>query len=102
LSLEYNKKIESLHVLAAISEEGLIGFKIFACPITAKNFGGFLIELINSYPNIKNNLNKLIFFMDNASIHKANCLKNLFSCLQVLYNAPYSPFLNPIEEIFGV
>lgn len=39
--------------------------------------------------------------MDNAPIHKAKLLKPLLSHFQVLYNAPYSPFLNPIEELFG-
>ena len=39
--------------------------------------------------------------MDNAPIHRANNLKSFFSNFRVLFNASYSPFLNPIEEFFG-
>jgi transposase len=40
--------------------------------------------------------------MDNAAIHKAKILKPLFSKLNIFYSAPYSPFLNPIEEFFSL
>jgi transposase len=40
--------------------------------------------------------------MDNAQIHKANILKETFSKLNIFSNAPYSPFLNPIEEFFAI
>ena len=40
--------------------------------------------------------------MDNARSHKAEGLKPFLDNLNVLYNAPYSPFLNPIEEMFGL
>lgn len=40
--------------------------------------------------------------MDNARSHKALGLKPFLDNLNVLYNAPYSPFLNPIEEMFGL
>jgi len=39
--------------------------------------------------------------MDNASIHKALTLKPFLNKFRILYNAPYSPFINPIEEFFG-
>ena len=40
--------------------------------------------------------------MDNAKIHHAKLLYNLFSKLNIFFSAPYSPFLNPIEEVFGL
>lgn len=39
--------------------------------------------------------------MDNCSIHKATVLDDLYECLHIFFLPPYSPFLNPIEEIFG-
>ena len=39
--------------------------------------------------------------MDNAAIYKSKKLKTLKNSLQVQFLAPYSPFLNPIEEFFG-
>ena len=40
--------------------------------------------------------------MDNASSHKAKKLKNLLTFFNVLFLAPYSPFMNAIEEFFGL
>ena len=41
--------------------------------------------------------------MDNAPIHKAGVVKELFtnSVHQLLYLPGYSPFLNPVEECFS-
>ena len=40
--------------------------------------------------------------MDNASIHKAKSLKHILNNIHVFYGTPYNPFLNPIEEVFGL
>ena len=41
--------------------------------------------------------------MDNASIHKSKIFKKHFAnSHSVLYNAPYSPQLNPIELAFSI
>ena len=39
--------------------------------------------------------------MDNAKIHKSKKSLPLFCKLNIFYNAPYSPFLNPVEEFFA-
>ena len=41
--------------------------------------------------------------MDNASIHKSKVFKDYFmNSHSVMYNAPYSPQLNPIELAFSI
>jgi len=40
--------------------------------------------------------------MDNAKIHWAKILQPLRLFLHFFYGPPYSPFLNPIEEFFGL
>ena len=40
--------------------------------------------------------------MDNASIHHADVLQPFRNKINILFGPPYSPPLNPIEEIFGV
>ena len=40
--------------------------------------------------------------MDNATIHHAKYVKNLLDILPIFYLAPYSPFMNAIEEVFGI
>ena len=60
------------------------------------------MRLLNSNPDIKENLEGYFWVMDNASRHHANMLKDLFKNFNVCFNAPYSPFLNPIEECFAL
>ena len=40
--------------------------------------------------------------MDNASIHHAKILEPLKDRIHICFGPPYSPPLNPIEEIFGL
>ena len=47
-------------------------------------------------------MNDAVFFFDNAKIHKAKILQKLLNCIPHMYNAPYSPCLNPIEEYFAL
>ena len=59
----------------------------------------------NILPRLKptNEQNISIVIMDNASYHKSQDLKDLFkehNCL-IIFLPPYSPDLNPIENIWG-
>ena len=92
---------DNYSVLAAITKSKVLGFQIFKGSTTAEDFGAFFASLLNNNQDILNHPSKYLFFMDNASIHRANSLKSIFSNFCVLFNAPYSPFLNPIEELFG-
>ena len=61
-------------------------------PILAKDFGAFLVKLINKYEYIQNNLDKFVFYMDNASIHKAKVLsQKIYKYINVLFGPPYTP-----------
>jgi transposase len=43
-----------------------------------------------------------VVFLDNATIHKSKIVKdNLDSKVLLLFNAPYTPVLNPAEEFFA-
>ena len=44
---------------------------------------------------------KFVIFMDNCRIHIAECNTGFKHYVEFFLNCPYSPFLNPIEEIFG-
>ena len=68
----------------------------------ASTFGCFLLSLIRKYPEIADPEEKIVLVLDNASIHKAKKIKNLLTHLNILYLAPYSPFMNSIEEFFGL
>ena len=60
-----------------------------------------LVEILNKED--KDWRKKTIVLLDNASYHKTKLVKGLIEKLQipVLYNAPYSPQLAPIELLFA-
>ena len=88
-------------IIAAITKNKFLGFQIFKSSVTAFEFGFFLISLLKSYPEIVENRNNYTLFMDNVRSHKSQVVKNFLKQLNICYSAPYSPFLNPIEEMFS-
>ncbi|KAG0436621.1 hypothetical protein DMUE_4127 [Dictyocoela muelleri] len=65
------------------------------------SFEFFLIELFDILRAI--NVENAVFVMDNVSFHKSSLITNLVEYTQhsILYLPPYSPFLNPIENLFS-
>lgn len=102
--LTYSRKSLSANytVICAITQKKILGYQIFKGGVTAECFGAFLIALLNDCPEIKENLDKWIFYMDNAAIHRAKILEPFLKHLRIFYAPAYSPFLNPIEEFFGL
>jgi len=96
------EKQRNISVIAAISNHGIVGFQMIEGSVKGEDFAGFLMDLISNSHEIRNNLEKFVFFMDNASIHKKKKNTNFLECLNIQYNAPYSPFFNPIENVFGL
>ena len=66
--------------------------------VTAEIYDAFLDHLTNE---LKND-GPIVFWMDNARIHEHAQEKYKNSMHKVIYNAPYSPEMNPIENIFGI
>lgn len=95
-------KTKNFSVLAAISEDKILGYQIFKGSVTAKDYGSFLVNLINLCGIKDQGTDNYVFFVDNSKIHSAKVLHDLNSYLHVCFNAPYSPQLNPIEEVFGL
>ena len=79
-----------------------MGFKFVEGGVNASTFGAFICQLIEVYPQILNPRTKMCIVLDNARIHHAKILKTLRSFIKILFLAPYSPFLTPIEEFFGL
>jgi hypothetical protein len=89
-------------VILAITDSTLLGFQLIQGSVTAQDFGGFICELLDRHYHVRQNIQSYFWVMDNATIHHASVLKDLFENFHVCYNAPYSPFLNPAEECFGL
>ena len=78
-----------------------MGFQIYKTSVAAEEFGYFLVALLKADPQIQQARSNYVFFMDNFRTHKAKAVQDILSEITVCYSAPYSPFLNPIEEMFS-
>lgn len=89
-------------LLAAMDYEKIIGWVLFKGGVKKEDFFWYLMELIK---NEMHSFKKIapVFFMDNARIHKSKTyMTGIFNkYYDCLYNAPYSPQLNPIEYAFS-
>ena len=67
--------------------------------INGKAYGRFLHQL-----RLKNGTDKIVIFQDNLNIHKTQDNRRLYEELniEVIWNVPYSPEYNPIENLFSV
>ena len=102
LTYEVQPKTNNFSVLAAFSDEGILAYQIFEKGISGRDFGAFMANLILKTDMQNKGLNNFVFFMDNAKIHIAKSWKILREHIITCFNAPYSPFLNPIEELFAL
>ena len=90
--------------IAAISQEEVIGSQIIEGAFDATLFEGFMYRILKHIRlDSKANSKSLVVLMDNAVIHHHSAV--LETCLKlkatVIFNAEYSPWLNPVEQLFG-
>ncbi len=51
---------------------------MFKGSVKAPEFGSFMVQLITKNQKIKRDVDKYVFFIDNASIHKAETVEEFF------------------------
>lgn len=93
-----------LSAIAAMCCDGVLGCQIREGGVNSEAFQAFLDMELASKLLPFNGINpRSIVVMDNASIHHADQLTNSLEDLGVLvyFLPPYSPDLNPIEELFS-
>lgn len=93
---------KNISVCAAVSRNGLLNFKISETSFNTGIFIEFVRELIETL-RVQNMPNKTLI-LDNAAIHKNNAIKDLIedNGHQLVFLPPYTPQLNPIEEVFSL
>ena len=96
--LYIHRKGFSCSGLTAIGPNGMLYCTLVRGKVTAEIYDAFLDHLTNE---LKND-GPIVFWMDNARIHEHAQEKYKNSMHKVIYNAPYSPEMNPIENIFGI
>ena len=91
-------------VCAAISKTKFLGYKLLSEVKADQHiFLEFLEDLlINFVP--QNCSNKIVLFLDNSSVHRAKQVKEYCKKkgIKLIFNAPYSPDFNPIENLFNL
>jgi transposase len=80
-----------------ISTKGIVSWKLYKKSITGVSFVSFLDDLDKDYMKGK------MILMDNFSVHHMKTVKTLLKSMETepIYVPPYSPDLNPIEEMFS-
>jgi len=93
---------QNISVCAAITRNGILNFKVLEKAFNAEQFRIFIDDLLNELRS-HGIVNKIII-ADNASIHKNKEVKELIEQAghQLIFLPPYTPQLNPIEEVFSV
>lgn len=84
--------------ITAIGHNGILYCALIRGKVTADVYDAFLEHLANELKN----QGPVVFWMDNARIHEHAIQKFQNSKHKVIFNAPYSPEMNPIENIFGI
>jgi transposase len=94
----------SMSFIAAITQHEVIGSQIIEGAFDATLFEAFVFKLLNQIrSDPKTATRTAILFMDNAVVHRHSSV--LETCrrlkVNVIFNAEYSPWLNPVEQLFG-
>lgn len=97
----YIKQIIRYTLICAISSKRIIHSKLIKGSSNGLDFKNFIEELIMILSNNANT--KYHLLMDNARIHHSKIVKNYIVSknYNTLYNVPYSPEYNPIEQLFS-
>lgn len=92
---------KSVSIIAAICDVGVLGCQVLKGGVKKEDFLVFVYNLAKCY-EFQTCRKKIVLFMDNAPVHQAKLIKtSLEPKITLLYNAGYSPMLNPIEEFFS-
>jgi transposase len=97
--------VQKINVVMAVTNSKVLAYQMRKGSYNEHAFAAFIIDIARKLLE-NNNWNAVpaVIFMDNAGFHKSNLLMKLYSLLpfRIVFNAPYSPQINPIEYVFGL
>ena len=95
---------QRVNAIAAITQQGLLSYQLVTSTVDSSVFFDFIRGSVipNMLPFDGVNPSSIVI-MDNASIHHTQEVIQLFTQagILILFLPPYSPDLNPIEEMFS-
>lgn len=92
---------KNFSVCCAISKDKIIYFERQDKAFTTETFNSFIYNLISKLRN--ENMNNMIITMDNVAFHKSPIIASTLRAAghSINFLPAYSPFLNPIENMFS-
>lgn len=92
---------KNISIVCAMNKNGLIYYEHSLRAINQESFIAFIEQLKLKIRHI--GIRSAVFIMDNVRFHKTESVMNAINDLttQAMYLPPYSPFLNPIENMFS-
>ena len=97
-----NIRSRNISVVAAMSSTGLPLYEVLNGAGNADRFSHFIDDLARARDRLGYS-NETILVMDNVSFHKSAIVTEMIELrgFTVKFLPPYSPYLNPIESMFG-
>ena len=94
-------RTRNISVCCAMTCERVMKYQVQTTPFNGVYFGQFLDQVIQQIQD--DGINEAVFVIDNVSFHKSDAIKNKIreAGHELLFLPPYSPFLNPIENMFS-
>lgn len=94
-------RTRNISICCGMSSQGIEYYIANLRPFKSNTFAYFIYELINIIK--AKGYNNALFIMDNVAFHKTIQVKEFIikSGFNFKYLPPYSPFLNPIENMFS-
>lgn len=92
---------KNISVCCVMTRSGIKFWKVNHNPYNTESFLGYIDEFADEI--IKDDIRNSIIIMDNVPFHKSNRIRNLAMerNINIEFLPPYSPFLNPIENLFS-
>ena len=89
----------NISVCCAMTKEGIAKFVCQTTAFKTETFADFIDNLLIDIRDI--NIEKAVIILDNVAFHKHSTIKAKFDKTNhvMLFLPPYSPFLNPIENV---
>lgn len=91
----------SINLISAISPRGALRFRVVEGSVTGEVFAGFVQRLLEDTPEPE----KVFLVVDGHPTHRSRAVKRTIEAakgrLELFFLPPYSPELNPDEQVWG-
>ena len=90
-------------MIAAISYKKVIASQIVEGSVDSVLYENFIYQMLVNIRKEQRVEKDIVLLMDNAVIHRHSAVLETARKFRVnvLFNAEYSPWLNPVEQLFG-